>query len=629
MYNKKLIGFFLIALILAVCIGTASASENTTLTSANEEKTFTDIQTAIDNASENDTIELEGNYKSQGKEIQINKSITITSKDGAVLDGNGKSTIFNITNVNVCLMNLNIKNSYSNTPTPAIYTTGNLSIINSNFTNNTVFLSYYQAYPFLYSAEPCVGSIYSKNNLNITNSTFIDNYEILENVGESFDDITYKYSSSFYNITYNGYIKSNGKLTIKKSKFKDMDIANTHFIEDSTFKTCTIGSKSETKIINSTFSDGKYDTRYSLYITGNLTLIDSNFTKSGIISVDYETKHDKIIINGCNFNNSPKDIYELMAIDCDEILINNSNFSNTGAIRFSNTKLSVINTTFKNNKNGLYFENGKFLNCTFSNNFEFVQGEKISIKNCTFKNNSGHFGSAINGNEIIITDSEFIGNQEGVIISHENISIDGKIISGENAFDNDLNKISLIRVSVSKFTTTYLSGKNIEIRLTFKDGKPVSRYDLILGITNGKKTKYYYESTNSKGVCNFESSNLNVGTYKLEIIGDYSSYSNIPKKTTTVKITKAKTIIKAPKVTNKYKKSKYFQVTVKNKATKKAVKNTYVKVKIDKKTYKIKTNSKGVAKFNTKKLKIGKHKVVISSGNSNYIMSSKSTITIK
>ena len=45
MYDKKLIGFFLIALILAVCIGTASASENTTLTSANEEKTFTDIQT--------------------------------------------------------------------------------------------------------------------------------------------------------------------------------------------------------------------------------------------------------------------------------------------------------------------------------------------------------------------------------------------------------------------------------------------------------------------------------------------------------------------------------------------------------------------------------------------------------
>ena len=117
-----------------------------------------------------------------------------------------------------------------------------------------------------------------------------------------------------------------------------------------------------------------------------------------------------------------------------------------------------------------------------------------------------------------------------------------------------------------------------------------------------------------------------MGTYKIIFNNDDNDVDQI---TTTVKITKAKTIIKAPKVTAKHKKSKYFKASVKNKATKKAVKNTYVKVKIDKKTYKIKTNSKGVAKFNTKKLKIGKHKVVISSGNSNYIKSAKSTITIK
>ena len=117
-----------------------------------------------------------------------------------------------------------------------------------------------------------------------------------------------------------------------------------------------------------------------------------------------------------------------------------------------------------------------------------------------------------------------------------------------------------------------------------------------------------------------------MGTYKIIFNNDDNDVDPI---TTTVKITKAKTIIKAPKVTAKHKKSKYFKVTVKNKATKKAVKNTYVKIKIDKKTYKIKTTSKGIAKINTKKLKIGKHKVVISSGNSNYIMSAKSTITIK
>ena len=93
MYNKKLIGFFLIALILAVCIGTASANENTTLTSVNEEKTFTDIQTEIDNASKNDTIELEGTYTSQGNEIEVNNDLTFKGTNNTILDGKKSSRI--------------------------------------------------------------------------------------------------------------------------------------------------------------------------------------------------------------------------------------------------------------------------------------------------------------------------------------------------------------------------------------------------------------------------------------------------------------------------------------------------------------------------------------------------------
>ncbi|WP_346661672.1 right-handed parallel beta-helix repeat-containing protein [uncultured Methanobrevibacter sp.] len=624
MHDKKLICFFLIALILAVCIGTASASENVTSISADEEKTFTNIQTAINNANENDTIELEGNYKSHGKEIQINKSITITSKDGAVLDGNGKSTIFNITNVNVCLMNLNIKNSYSNTITPAIYATGNLTVINSSFTNNTVFINYNLAHSSeQYLSEPYAGAIYSTNNLNIVNSTFIGNYGLCEEIIENIDDISHSYSYSFYNYTRGGAVNSKGKLTIKKSKFEDLiNSQSTLHIEDSTFKATKIVSKREATIINSTFSDGND----LIHIEGNLTLIDSNITNCSrwaiYVKYDFNSNYNRILIDGCNFKNAPEITAQFIEIwDSDEMLITNSNFSNIGELEFYDTKLNVINTTFENNKNGLYCDNGKFLNCIFSNNFEFIRGNKISIENSTFKNNTGYFGSAINGKNIIIKNSEFADNQEGVIISHENINIDGKKISEMNVFDNDLKKIRLIRASLSKLTTTYLSGKSINIKLTFKDGKPVPDYDFVLILTKGKKTKYYYPSTNSKGIYNFKASTLDVGTYKLKTSED--------KTTTTLKITKAKTTVKAPKVTNKYKKSKNFKVTVKNKATKKAVKNTYVKIKIDKKTYKIKTNSKGIAKFNTKKLKIGKHKVVISSGNSNYIMSAKSTITIK
>ena len=47
------------------------------------------------------------------------------------------------------------------------------------------------------------------------------------------------------------------------------------------------------------------------------------------------------------------------------------------------------------------------------------------------------------------------------------------------------------------------------------------------------------------------------------------------------------------------------------------------------KTYNLKTNSKGIAKLNTKSLKKGNHKVIISSGNSNYKVSAKSMIKIK
>ena len=67
--------------------------------------------------------------------------------------------------------------------------------------------------------------------------------------------------------------------------------------------------------------------------------------------------------------------------------------------------------------------------------------------------------------------------------------------------------------------------------------------------------------------------------------------------------------------------------------TKKAVKKVKIKVKVytgkKYKVYKLKTNKKGIAKFNVKKLKKGTHKVIISSLNKNYKISKKSSIRIK
>lgn len=190
--------------------------------------------------------------------------------------------------------------------------------------------------------------------------------------------------------------------------------------------------------------------------------------------------------------------------------------------------------------------------------------------------------------------------------------------------------------TATKLTTTYNSGKKITItildKVTLKPaGTPLT---VVVKVYTGKKcTTKFWATTNSKGIATVTpGTKVNVGTHNVVVV-PYESDFALNKVTTTLKITKAKTTVKAPKVTNKYKKSKYFKVTVKNKATGKVVKNTKVKVKVytgkKTKTYTIKTNSKGLAKLNTKSLKIGKHKVVISSGNTNYVMSAKSTIVIK
>ena len=247
-------------------------------------------------------------------------------------------------------------------------------------------------------------------------------------------------------------------------------------------------------------------------------------------------------------------------------------------------------------------------------------GAKVTIKNTTLKGN---------GKASIILTSTIWGIYGNTYYSIAKLTVNSKKKKKSVNLNDNLKEMEVAKLTTNKVKTSYNSGVTLNIKIINKfTKKPVKECDVTLKVFTGKKYKIYTIRTKNNGIAKFSASGLNVGSHKIEITTDYGE-CKVKKTTTSATITKSKTIVKAPKVTNKYKKSKNFKVTVKNKATKKAVKNTYVKIKIDKKTYKIKTNSKGIAKFNTKKLKIGKHKVVISSGNSNYIMSAKSTITIK
>ena len=94
---------------------------------------------------------------------------------------------------------------------------------------------------------------------------------------------------------------------------------------------------------------------------------------------------------------------------------------------------------------------------------------------------------------------------------------------------------------------------------------------------------------------------------------------------------KIKTKVQADEKAVKYKKDFFFKIKVCDK-NKTLLKNVKLKVKVKSgnsvKFFNIKTNSKGIAKFNTKGLKIGKHKVTITSVDENYTISKTSKIFV-
>lgn len=190
-----------------------------------------------------------------------------------------------------------------------------------------------------------------------------------------------------------------------------------------------------------------------------------------------------------------------------------------------------------------------------------------------------------------------------------------------------------VSLNAKALSATYDSAKTFTVTALDSKKRPIGGLEITLKVFTGSKYVTKTIKTDSKGVASFkDASTLAIGTHKVEITSSNRNY-DVKDAVSSIKVSKAKTNVNAPKATNKFKKSKYFKVTVKNQVTKKVVKSVNVKLKIytGKKyiTLTVKTNSKGIAQFNTKSLKVGSHKVVISSGDSRYTISAKSTIVIK
>jgi hypothetical protein len=612
----------ILSLTTLLILGAVSAHDNNTQLSADDS-----IEAMIDDAHDGDIIELDNKTYSipadagGEKHILINKSLTFDGvedktvidssassvyfdcvepkkdssknpqiggwRDGYVIKNTGKVLVFN----NITFINFNLVSWHD-------MTFNGCSFINSSFksyeknatfsgctlTNaglNLTVLEGWDEYCHGFDIDGC-----------IFNASVIDSETVYTNTYIAIVGGSRFYTLNHFNLTNSEIYDSKINQVRSQMKVKSSKLAGTEWelwsdtieIEDSELNSHTINlHMCEMTIVNSTVNNTKIPATAAYFGFGSsitLKKVELNNTKISMVP-------DAIYSRKSNFKS-----YDSSMINCEinttdaVVLIKNTTLNNTHLLLFF-TDMAVGNSTFYDYRSisdaieTKEYNDGKL--CLIKTNYTFIDS--------------------------------YLVNSTGKYL------IDGK----------DIEKNTLHKLTVSK-RKSYTYGDKLTIKLVDCKGKPVGAkkiYVVDLGTYDTYEIK-----TNKNGVT----------TFKFKRAGKYSlciyytspgfSYREINHETVVkVKVNKAKTTVKAPKVTNRFKKSKYFKVTVKNKATKKAVSKVKVKIKVytgkKYKTFTVKTSKKGIAKINTKSLKKGKHKVVVSSENKNYIISAKSRITIK
>lgn len=666
MKKIALISFVMLVILTLTAV---SAADNMTIENASTDEnyiaeenvhSFLEIQDDIDDADENSTVTLNGTYTGSGKEISISKSITLEGTgSNTVLDANSSSRILNISSGKVTLKNLNFINGKTNSIGGAIHAAGELTIINCTFKNNTADanedngLSLSELYWNQVMNEgidtvACGGAIYSESDLTAINSSFIENSAFTEEYSREMDYYWVEDCSEGGAIYSKGnIILNNSSVSKNHSGTYDIISLKNLTINDCEFRSGSASSGQSLLINNTEF---RYDSKLYLYNQNKLntscTILNSNFKEVENTLLSGEA--NSFLIENNSFTDSYIYYGSLISISGKTVEISKNTFLNNTVghrdmISISARNCKILNTDFiANHING---------NHIFDSDYGIVSLEsgKSNFTQCRFINNSAPTAGAIHcsNSDISIENSTFENNGNATLdISNANLTVDGieyeyySRVLLDDSFDEIPNYIS---INLAKTYTVTYPTKNIKIKVpaTLSYNKDMEIHYFFHAATKESEENYmiqgYYDnigdlysdqSRDSKnGIVTFYLDNMPAGTYVITI----SQLDYDLEITSILKIKKAKTTVKAPKVTAKYKKSKYFKITVKS--NKKAIKNLKIKVKVytgkKYKTYKLKTNKKGVAQINTKKLKKGNHKVIISSLNKNYSVSAKSKIKIK
>lgn len=693
--KKRVYIFLLVLIIMSICISSAVCAQD--LNSTDEMKmtddtnleinqedtlsttyrvsgnTFEDIQKAVDGAKNGDTISLSGKYSGKGSMIKINKTLTIEG-NGATLDGNSKSKMFEITGNYVSVNNITFINGKSASAGAIDWWSGLKNgpkdsygvLTNCKFYNCEVgaFGGAVYFYDNKLTMENCYfennkagkgGGVYiNGNDCVVENCKFISNSA--ENGGAIFCDENAVISNC--NFETNTATSNGGAIYSTKSTAV---ISKSNFKGNSAKKGKNIYLEAKTKIaVDSCSWNVANPSDYTtLGIEGSFDKISMTATSISVPAVSGTSKStQKITATVKDKSNNPVNAGRV------DFKINEKTYSanvknGKATIDYTMPSPSTIKASAKYIGSETYESSGpvSFNIVSNANHLKFTASdlttyynsdEKFNVKVMTDNGNpAGNVKVAIN----VYTGSNYntyteTSNSNGVAsfaVSNLDLGKHKVVISSADPLNAvassvtssiEITKIS-VKLTPAALSTTYGSGKTFQIKVVnSKTKNAIGNVKLALKVYTGKNYKTVTVTTNSNGYAKYAASTLGIGTHKVIASVKDKKHFTASSKKSSVTIKQATLTVSAPKTTNEYKKSQLFRVTVKNKQTGKAMKGVKVAVKVytgsNYKIYNVKTDSNGIASINTKDLSKASHNVVISvKKTAKYkAASAKSTITI-
>ncbi len=650
-------------------------------------KDLTEIESLVKNANASDTIKINGTYRQTTyTEININNPLTIDGMGETVIDANNKSLRIVANSADIILKNLKIMNA--NNKWSVFVNNGELNIINCSFENINGSQLIYNERTVLIDSSEIKDCNFTKNiitsdkmmvefpeiilknsrimNCNadsllystISKRTVIENnllcnnrvnkylFRIVDWRNEKSEKVIFTLTGNVLMANLNNdslpaKIYINPPTYIDYRKYGSTVLLMTYTIKDN-FWGRNIHDAREFNFLE--YLDWEYfDTEWQDRTTWcNVELTKINSTTYKLCYINSEKQHVELQDIAFDIYNKTtgaiiKSNIRVGEFDCDEnISMDNVIIKYKGiTINKSPAKITytVTGSTFDDIKVKVTLTDPT-TNEAIANAYIRFDIDSTGNKGTNHEHNYYYVHVNDDGSAVCNGEAEIPGHYylNGFLDGpNENFVFTTTFTSEDYGLTREVLKIVIHKTQmtaiINPINLKYGSSKDVTVKvIDAKNKKPI--YDAQITATiykAGKKTGIDEVPIIYKGKTTVHIPKLDAGRYTLKLTSCDDSHYLITK---TVKITvkPLKLNVKAQKVTNKYKQSKYFKLTVKKGSKIKINVKVYTGKKA--KTYIIKTNKKGVAKLNTKSLKIGKHKVTISSANPNYKISATSKITI-